>query len=191
MPNNVGLRRSFSRFGVVRADSGLVLGLAKTFCIGHRGGVYSRNAPAPVGFRGTPDLRGTASASLSDRFRTSRPDLSPTVNTDCPPRAPQGVFADWSLGLRSRLKNNRHKILKNAWFFHIFAQTIVQALRLRYPNLRYEIGPARKGGRAVKAARRRFRSVRCGRAGGRGGFLSGCLASRFVRNGGADAVRET
>ena len=101
MPNNVGLRRSFSRFGVVRADSGLVLGLAKTFCIGHRGG-YSRNAPAPVGFRGTPDLRGTASASLSDRFRTSRPDLSPTVNTDCPPRAPQGVFADWSLGLRSR-----------------------------------------------------------------------------------------
>ena len=50
---------------------------------------------------------------------------------------------------------------------------------------------ARMGGRAVKAARRRFRSVRCGRAGGRGGFLSGCLASRFVRNGGADAVRET
>ena len=41
MPNNVGLRRSFSRFGVVRADSGLVLGLAKTFCIGHRGGVFS------------------------------------------------------------------------------------------------------------------------------------------------------
>lgn len=57
-----------------------------------------RNAAVPCG--GVP-------------FAEARADPLPTVNTDCPLRTPKGVFADWSLGLRSRLKNNRHKILKN------------------------------------------------------------------------------